>query len=245
MPDTHVRRALRGGASLNRVCDLMQVQRPAGVRALMSMYDEGIVLEEPVIADDGVALGGHHKITLRSDGGYTYGGHFRATGWPSYGVSLAAHVIGPDGISVAVVAQDDVHGTNEAGDREYSWALEGFNTLISEHWPRLRGARIEHDLEYDVDVFGTPGQVLAFVAKSVAGIALAGVVGPTVVLSLEAIDELDLDELALSGTAGVLLAGSIVLVFGPAAMIPASLVGVATAWRDSPTRRRSQTITAT
>ena len=138
MPDIHVRRALHGGASLNRVCELLQVQRPVGVRALMSMYGEIIVLEEPLVTGEGVALGGHHKITLRNDGWYKYEGHFRATGWPSYQVSLASHVIGPDGTSVAVVAQGEVHGTNEAGEREYSWAKEGFNPLISEHWPRLR-----------------------------------------------------------------------------------------------------------
>ena len=69
--------------------------------------------------------------------------------------------------------------------------------------------------------------MLTFVAKSVAGFALGGVVGLVVVLAVEAIDELDLHELALPGTVGLLLAGGIVLVFGPAALIPAILIGVA------------------
>jgi hypothetical protein len=58
------------------------------VRQLADLYVRDVVFDEPIVTGDGVALGGHHTLTVRRDGSYRYQGHFRATGFPSYDVAV-------------------------------------------------------------------------------------------------------------------------------------------------------------
>jgi len=64
--------------------------------------------------------------------------------------------------------------------------------LITLKWAALRHARLEHDLQYDVDFFGSVGDLAEFIVKAVATTAIGGPVGLIVFLGLEAIDALDL-----------------------------------------------------
>lgn len=64
--------------------------------------------------------------------------------------------------------------------------------MITLKWAALRHARLEHDLQYDVDFFGSVGDLAEFIVKAVATTAIGGPVGLIVFLGLEAIDALDL-----------------------------------------------------
>jgi hypothetical protein len=226
MTRVSVRHVIGGGASLEHLRRLVGVPRPVRTLGLLAGYVGDVVLSEPLITGDGVALGGHHQVTLHKDGTFRYEGHFRATGWPSYTVSLATRILATDGTVLALAAQGEVHGTNEAGDREHSWTLEGYNPMIALHWADLRHATWDHNLQYDVDFFGDVGDVALFVLKWTMAAAV-GPVGVIVLLAAEAIDRLDLQELALPATVGLLLTGGVVLILGPQMLVPALVVGVA------------------
>ncbi|GAA3630264.1 hypothetical protein [Microlunatus ginsengisoli] len=226
MSGTSVRHVVGGGLSLERLRALDGQPRPAGALGLLARYVTDVVLDEPLITADGVALGGHHRVTLHRDGRFRYEGHVRATGWPSYTVSLATRILAGDGTVFTFAAQGAVHGTNEAGDREHSWVMEGSNPMIALHWANLRHASWDHNLQYDVDFFGDVGDVALFVLKWTVAAAV-GPVGVIVLLAAEAIDRLNLQELALPATVGLLLTGGVVLILGPGMLIPALIVGVA------------------
>jgi hypothetical protein len=222
-----VRTELHGGGRLEELRALLGLPRPVTAAALLDSWAQPVVLEEPLVTVDGVALGGHHKVTLLPDGRWHYEGHFRATGWPSYKASVAARVTGSDGTVLVFAASGEVFGTNEPGDREDPWDQTGTNPLIRYQWAGLKHAQLTHDLQHDADFFGSAGDVLAFITKAAVAVVLGGVGGLVVICAFELIDLLELQELALPGTVGLIVTGGVLLVFGPGAIIPALIAGVA------------------
>ena len=210
--------------------------RPASMRDLARVYTRDLVFDEPLVTADGIALGGHHTLTVRRDGSYRYQGHFRATGFPSFQVSLvttlgyAIPVPGsptPAAAQIAFAAQGRVHGTNEPGSREHSWDVQGKLSLVQSEWHAVRLARMSRKLEFDTDWFGPAGDVAGFVAQVVALGATFGAAGVAIVVAGEAADLLNIEQLVLPGMVGVVLAGGAGFVFGPAGMLPAFVLGAA------------------
>ena len=213
--------------SLEGVRDALGLPRPASVRQMIVANDKPVVLSEPLITSQGVALGGAHEITLHRDGRARYTGHFRATGWPSYDVAVTTRVIGRNGVVAVMAAHGSVHGTNEPGSRQTSWDQNTVSPHVASYWLSFRQARLEHDLQYDSDPFGTVGDVLTFVGKAMAAAYTAGAAGVVIVLGAEATDGFGAHELALPGLVGVIVAGGTLLVLGPSAAFPAFIAGVA------------------
>jgi hypothetical protein len=110
-----------GITSLDYVRSQLKMDRPVSVKDLLVRYREPIVFDEPLLTPDGVALGGHHTITLERTGRCRHEGHMRATGFPSFRFGVRTVIDGGSSIPVVVVASGDVHGSNEFGDRESSW----------------------------------------------------------------------------------------------------------------------------
>lgn len=237
MPAMHAR-ALFGHAaeSLEKVRASVAVPRAVSINTLAREYTRELVFDEPLVTAGGVALGGHQRLTVRRDGSYRFQGHFRATGFPSFQVSLvttlgyAVAVPGsptPAAAQIAFAAQGRVHGTNEPGDREHSWDVQGKLSLIQSEWHALRLARMNRKLEFDTDWFGPAGDVVGFVAQVIALGATFGAAGVAIVVAGEAADLLDLEQIVLPGMVGVVLAGAAGFVFGPAGMLPAFVLGAA------------------
>jgi hypothetical protein len=222
-----VRRDLGGGASLERLRSVVGTPRPASLRDMMARNAEDVVLAEPLITGDGIPLGGAQSIRLSKSGAFRFEGHFNASGAFSFDVALSTRIIGANGFVLTLAAHGEVHGTNEPGDRKFPWLQEDTNALIAANWPALRHARIEHDLQFDTDIFGTAGDVLGFLAKAAVASTVAGAAGLVVVLGTEAVSALGLQELVLPGLVGVAVAGGVLLVFGPGAIIPAFVAGAA------------------
>jgi hypothetical protein len=238
MADISVRETFGHAAtSLEGVRATLGVPRPASLRQLAELWIRDIVFDQPIVTSDGVPLGGHHRLTLRHDGSYRYEGHVRATGWPSYDVSIlttvACTIPLPDGrafggAQLAFTAHGRVNGTNDFGDREYPWVQEHDLPMLASEWHAFRTATFHRQLEYDADWFGPAGEVVGFIALLLAARATFGLVGVAVVLAAEAAELLDLEQLAIPGIVGIIVAGAAVYVLGPAALIPAFLAGAAT-----------------
>lgn len=238
MADISVRSTFgHAAASLEGVRAQLGVPRPASLRQLAELWVRDVVFDEPLVTADGVALGGHHRLTVRRNGTYRYEGHFRATGWPSYDVSIVTSLgyaiplpdgRPPGGAQIAFAANGSVYGTSDFGERVHSWGYDGESSLLASEWQGVRRATFHRQLEYDADFFGPGGEVLGFIALLLAARATFGLVGVAVVLAAETAELLDLEQLAIPGIVGIVVAGAAVYVLGPAALIPAFLAGAAT-----------------
>lgn len=215
--------------------------RPVGLRELLARYGEPIVIDEPLVTTDGVALGGQHHIELRREGRFVHDGHARATGFPSFDYAVRTVIGEQFGAPVVLGAHGRVHGTNEFGDREDRWHQEGDNHLLTLHWAKIKRAPVVTTFNHDTDIFGDVGDALAFVAAVAGGFVVAGPAGVCIVLGLEAALAAGA-QLGIGGLAGVGVAGGILLVFGPAAIAIAVIAGVAAgAIVDSMVRQRPLT----
>src|SRR5437868_4937310 len=104
-----------GITSLEYVRAQLKMNRPVTVRDLLLRYREPIVIDEPLVTSGGVALGGHHTLTLERSGRFHHVGHMRATGFPSFTYGVRTVVAGSAGAPVVVAESGRVHGTNEFG----------------------------------------------------------------------------------------------------------------------------------
>lgn len=223
-------------SSLDRARDSVGLPRPAGVRQMAELYARDVIFDEPIVTDDGVALGGHHKLTLSRNGRYRYEGHFRATGFPSFDVAIVTTlgytipIVGsptPAAAQIAFAAQGRVHGTNEPGDREHRWLSEGGSSLVAAEWHGVRQGRVQSRLEFDTDWFGPAGDAVGFLAQVIALGATAGTAGVAIVVLGQAAELLDMEQLVLPGLVGIVVAGGAGFVLGPGALFPAFVVGAA------------------
>jgi hypothetical protein len=221
-------------ASFETVRASVGLARPGSVRQMAERYVKDVVFDEPIITSDGVALGGHHRLTIRRDGGYRYEGHFRATGFPSFDVAILTTVgytvpipgvSAPAAAQVAFAAHGRVHGTNEAGDREHRWNFQGGSPLLAAEWHGVRQGTLNRQLDFDTDWFGPAGDVVGFLAQVVALGATFGAAGVAIVIVGEAADLLDLEQIVLPGMVGVVFAAGAAYVWGPSALFPAFVVG--------------------
>jgi hypothetical protein len=130
-------------ASFEGIRASVGLPRPASVRQMADLYVRDVVFDEPIVTSGGVALGGHHTLTVRRDGSYRYQGHFRASGFPSFDVAIVTTLgypvpvpgsATPAAAQIAFAAHGRVHGTNEPGSREHSWDTRGSSPLMKAEW---------------------------------------------------------------------------------------------------------------
>lgn len=190
---------------------------------------ETISLESPLDAD---ALHGAVEVILRSDGTYTFRGHIRATGFPSFEYTVQIYIrSGGEGVLVALATSGQVFGTDTPGDRSRSWDESGSSSFVRDYWMALRGdAKIETNL--DKSLSGVSGG-LTDIAKTVFETYIAaqtgGIVGAVIVLGSELGSAAGQTFINPNILAGVTVGAGILVVFGPSAIIPAVAAGVGTA----------------
>lgn len=237
MTDLSVRHSFGHGAeSLESCRELVGVPRPAGLRNIEELFVSDVVFDEPIPTGEGVALGGHHTLTVRRDGSSRYKGHLRATGLPSFDVSILATLGYPIPVpdssdvasgQVAFAAHGRVHGSNEPGSREFAWDQSGKSKLLASEWSGVRRGSLNRQLQYDTDWFGPAGDVASFFGQILVFGAVFGSAGTALVVLGEAADQLELEQVVLPGTVGLIVSGGAAFVLGPGVLIPAFLVGAA------------------
>ena len=231
-----VRQAFGHGAgSLERTRSRMGIPRGASVRQMAGVFVQDLVFDEPIVTDE--ALGGQHRLTLRRDGSYRYEGHMRATGFPSFEVSILTTLGYPIDVppgtptaaaQVAFAAHGECHGTNEPGDRDFSWNQEGFLPILAAEWEGLRRCTLQHQVQFDTDFFGVAGDAVSFLAQTVLLASAFGAIGVAVILAGEAA-QIDQGQMVVPGTVGILAGAAGAFVFGPSMLIPAFIAGAAAA----------------
>lgn len=223
--------------SLEAVRSSFGAARPASLRAMAADFSSPVRFEGRIITAEGVAITGGYALELFRDGRLMFTGYTRATGWSTYGVSLALTVsyrpdpgAERDSVLVLVLAEGGTaYGTNRAGDRTYDWRREERVPLVSAHWSAFRRARVAPRFEYRTDHFGVIGDATALVAQLALMNATFGATGAGLVVAGRAASALDLEQFLLPGVVGVIVAAGAVFILGPGAAYPVFAAGAGAA----------------
>lgn len=225
-----------GPSSLSEVASYLGVPRPVSVRGLTAAVDA-----IPVSCDlhheitTGAALGGEITVRLDKDGNYRFTGRMRATGLTSHTYRITAVVRRPDGAAaVAFTRSGTVYGTDTPGDREDRWDQPGTDPermqVVRNLWPQhLAGGTLEVTRTSELaGVLGATEDVLKAVVTFLAVAYTAGAgVAAVATLGSEIADAADLAVPAWGGIVGLGVVGGGLIIWGPLAIGPAFLVGVA------------------
>jgi hypothetical protein len=85
----------------------------------------------------GIAAGGNAHLTLRSDGSYTFSGHFHDSGAAEYSTALAWAVKDSQNRVYTFQHAGHIAGTFESGSREDNWTVDSRNDQIAANWANL------------------------------------------------------------------------------------------------------------
>lgn len=209
------------------------VPLPATVRTLIDRLRvvESVHHERPMHTPDSTPINGRVAFDLRSDGSWTFSGHVRATGFPSYTYGVQAWLQTPDGTVIAAATSGEVFGTDTPGYRQRNFSVSGTNPAIADQWGSLRGGAgsIGFRLHAEMSgVLGTAIDVLEFIAQGVVANLLVGPVGWAIVLGNELAD-LGVQIGTPDILAALIVSGGVLFILGPAGLVPAVLAGFAAA----------------
>ena len=129
--------------NVGELAEFLSIHRPVSIRDLIGRVDrlrDSVAFRATVVT--GAALGGEVELTLKSDGSYTFSGHMRATGFPSFAFNVVAIVRSASGnVTLAAQHSGEVFGTDTSGDRENRWDEVGTDPVqlkqIRNTWPDL------------------------------------------------------------------------------------------------------------
>jgi hypothetical protein len=180
---------------------------------------------------DADALHGSFELVIRSDGSYSFTGHMRATGAPSFLYKWRAFVRSVSGVVIAVETVGRVFGSDTPGDAERRWDRSGISDDVRRYWWAIRsGTTLEVTFAKELaGVFGAAIDIVTTAAEMFVAAHAAGPIGAFIVLLANATQgtgEVLSDPNAL---AGVTMMGGVLLVFGPGAIVPAVIAGGVTA----------------
>ncbi|OUJ74263.1 hypothetical protein [Hymenobacter crusticola] len=209
----------------------LQLGEPLSLTALTRHLDqpEERRFQAPLDAD---ALHGEVEFIIRSDGTYTFRGHVRATGFPSFAYRVQATIRSPSaGIVVMAQTSGRVFGTDTPGDRQRSWEENNSSPSLRQFWMGLRAdARLETNLQKDLSgVTGAVVDVVTVIIETYVAAQFAGAVGAVLVLGVELGAAAGQTFINPNVLAGITVGAGILLVFGPGAIIPALVAGTGTA----------------
>lgn len=223
------------GLNVSEVADFVRMERPVSLNALVAKINS---LPESVpfhqIIETGTALGGEVTITLNRNGSYRFKGFMRASGALSFSFRISAVVRSPNNqVTVAAQRSGEVFGTDTPGDRQFNWDEVNNNDptrmqLIRNTWPDISGGTMVVNRSSELSgVLGTAVDI----AKDVGEFFLvAETLGPSLAICLIIGSELGNAGVSVPGLGGVVglgIVGGSLFIWGPLAIGPAILIGVA------------------
>jgi hypothetical protein len=220
--------------NVSDVAQFVGMPRPISVRAQIDRLNsipESVPFHQTI--ETGAALGGELDLVLRNDGSYTFSGFMRATGFPSFTYRLVA-IVRSSNNQVTVVAphSGEVFGTDTPGDRQDTWNEVATDPdqmkQIRNIWPDISGgtmvvnrsSELSGVLDAAVDIVKDVAELFLAAETLGVGVAVCLVVGSE-------LNRAGVTLLGLGGVVGLGVVGGVVYIFGPGAIIPAIVLGVA------------------
>lgn len=87
--------------------------------------------------NNGVPVSGWASLTLHSDGTCQFSGHFHDSGAPSYNIEFVWVVVDSDGTAYTFTVSGRMHGTFEAGSRDFNWNITRHSNQVAANWGKL------------------------------------------------------------------------------------------------------------
>lgn len=128
-----------------------------------------------IVFNGGVPVGGWAQLIVRSDGSYTFTGHYHDSGATSYNVQFAWAIADGNGRAYTFRANGHCAGTFESGSRDFDWNNSGTNPELAAHFGDLNAQYHWHwnaSANWDIG---------ALVDSVIAAVKAAGVVVSTIV----------------------------------------------------------------
>jgi len=220
--------------NVSEVAEFVHMDRPVSLRALTAKLDalpESVDFHSPIVT--GAAMGGELTVTLNKDGSTRFRGFMRATGIPSFSFRISAIVRSASGqVTVAAVHSGKVFGTDTPGDRQNNWDEIGNAPTrmqtIRNVWPDISGGKMVVSRSSELaGVLGTSVDIIKDVAEFLivaetfgTGLAVCLVIGSE-------LGDAGVDVPGLGGVVGLGVVGGSLFIWGPLAIGPAILIGVA------------------
>lgn len=118
--------------------------------------------------NNGVPVGGWAHLSIRSDGTYTFSGHFHDSGATSYNMGLVWAVKDSQNIAYTFTESCRVHGTFEAGSRDCDWNDNGYNANIQNNWGSIAAGWYEQpSAAADLDILAILNSVISAIEQAI------------------------------------------------------------------------------
>ena len=178
------------------------------------------------------AMHGDAELIVDSTGKYTFRGTVHATGIPSFSYKVMATLRTPGGALIAVEAGGEVFGLDTPKHSTSRWDEGGSSAEIVRFWTDIRRASTVFETDTQKKVIGTIGTVVD-IAETVVEVYVAaqfrGVIGAVIVLGIRLGAATGTTFVNPNVLAGVTVAGGVLVLFGPSAIVPALVAGTGTA----------------
>jgi hypothetical protein len=220
--------------NISDVYKYLLIEPPVSLNALVAKIaslPDSVPFHSTIVT--GAAMGGEVSVTLNRNGSYRFRGSMRATGFPSFSFRVAAVVRSASGqVTVAAQHSGKVFGTDTPGDRQNNWDEIVTDpkkaNLIRSLWPDISGGKMVVSRSSELSgVLGTATNIVKdiaefFVVAETFGASLA----ICVVIGSE-LGEAGVDVPGLGGVVGLGIVGGALFIWGPLAIGPAIILGVA------------------
>ena len=219
--------------SVRALARMVNLQQPVRLAPLIDALLAPVQFHAEILTPAGTALGGTVDLTLFSDGHTSFNVHMHDSGFDPYRFRVRFALQSPDGLTLLFQCSGhtDGSGSNLFGhvDRNFDHNEERQNPLVKQYWLDVRASTMSVSKSYDdVGALNT----LEDIAKDLLGFLIADVtfgagLALVIAASAELADSLDASFVGPGGLVGVAVAGGVVWVFGPSAIIAAVVAGVA------------------
>ena len=235
--------------SVKEIAKMINVAVPFSLSGLIDTLLVSVSFHENIITPSGTALGGTVDLTLFSDGRYSFDVHMHDSGFDPYTFRVRCATKSPSGLTLLFQTNGHTDGTGSdlfgEPNRNFDHHEEGQNTIIAANWLDVRLSTLSVSKSYeDVGALHTIEDItkdlLGFLVADVTlGVGLALVIA----VSTQLADSLDASFLGTGGLVGIAVAGGVIWVFGPSAIIAAVVAGVAAgAITDALIKHRQMTV---
>lgn len=220
--------------NVSDVYKFLLMERPVSINALdakIASLPESVPFHSTIVT--GAALGGEVSITLNRNGSYRFSGFMRATGLPSFSFRVGAVVRSASGqVTVAAQHTGKVFGTDTPGERQNNWdefVTDPKKTKLTRNlWSDISGGQMAVSRSSELSgVLGTATDIIKDVAEF---FVVAETLGASLAICLVIGSELGdagVDVPGMGGVVGVGIVAGSLFIWGPLAIGPAFILGVA------------------
>lgn len=219
--------------SARALAGLVSMASPISVSKLIDALLSDLKFHSDITTPSGTALGGTVDITLSNNGNYSFGVHMHDSGFDPYDFRVRCAVQSPGGVTLLFQTSGHTDGTGSdpfgTPNRDFNHNENGFNAQIKQFWLDVRSSSMAVSKSYeDSGVLNT----IEDIAKDLLGFLIADVtfgagLAIAVCVSADLANAFGASFVGPGGLVGIVTAGGVVWLFGPGAVIPALIAGVA------------------